>query len=149
VIDYVEQSSLPQLTLAMPRLEQAALRISKENYTALKENAFKKMKAVIGYVNSETTCRSQFLLNYFGEKNKHRCGICDVCLEQNKLELSELQTKEITSEVFKIVQSGKITLSDLADKIRRYKKDDVIKIAQYLIDNDELDVDEKGCLVKS
>jgi len=44
----------------------------------------------------------------------------------NKLELSELQTKEITSEVFKIVQSGKITLSDLADKIRRYKKDDVI-----------------------
>jgi len=149
VIDYVEQSSLPQLTLAMPRLEQAALRISKENYTALKENAFKKMKAVIDYVNSETTCRSQFLLNYFGEKNKHRCGICDVCLEQNKLELSELQTKEITSEVFKIVQSGKITLSDLADKIRRYKKDDVIKIAQYLIDNDELDVDEKGCLVKS
>jgi ATP-dependent DNA helicase RecQ len=148
VIDYIEQSSLPQLTLAMPRLEQAALRISNENYMKLKENAFKKMKAVIAYVESETTCRSQFLLNYFGEKNKHRCGICDVCLEQNKLELSELQVKEITSEIFKVIESEKISITDLAEKIRRYKKDDVIKIAQYLLDNDELDVNEDGKLMK-
>jgi len=60
-----KQSSLPQLTLAMPRLEQAALRISKENYTALKENAFKKMKAVIDYVNSETTCRFPIFIELF------------------------------------------------------------------------------------
>ena len=148
VIDYVEQSSLPQLTLSMPRLEQAALRISKEHYTTLKENAFKKMKSVINYVNANTVCRSQMLLAYFGEKKSQRCGVCDVCLEQNKLELSELQTKEITAEIFKIIRSEKISIAHLADKIKRYKKVDVVKIAQYLIDNDELEVDDDGSLVK-
>lgn len=29
------------------------------------------------------------LLSYFGEKETKRCGKCDVCLERNKLELSE------------------------------------------------------------
>lgn len=149
VIDYIEQSSLPQLTLSMPRLEQAGLRISNENYTKLKENAFKKMKAVIHYINTHTECRSQMLLSYFGEKKSHRCGVCDVCLEQNKLDLSELQTKEITAEIFKIIQSEKISIAHLADKITRYKKVDVIKIAQYLIDNEELEVDENGFLQKS
>ena len=39
-----------------------------------------RIKAMEEYVISENVCRSRMLLRYFGEKNEHNCGQCDVCL---------------------------------------------------------------------
>ena len=38
-----------------------------------------KLKAVIQYAYAET-CRQQWILNYFGERETSRCGVCDCCL---------------------------------------------------------------------
>jgi len=115
----------------MPRLEQPALRISKENYNRTKkENAFQKNEGGNRLRPTRDHLPFPFLLNYFGEKNKPRCGIVMFVWRQKQLELSELQTKEYHIWKYsKIVQSGKITLSDLADKSDAIKRNDVIKIA--------------------
>lgn len=141
VIDYIEQSSLPQLTLTSERVSQDELKISNEHYTARKKTALAKMQAVIDFVTSKTRCRSSILLNYFGETNAHRCGVCDICLEQNKLELNELQIKELGELIKKTIAEQPISIHQLPNKIRRYKKDDILNLTRYLLDNDVITSD--------
>jgi ATP-dependent DNA helicase RecQ len=138
VIDYIEQSSLPQLTLITERMAIEDLRISKENYAERKKIAQQKMKAVIDFVTSHTRCRSSMLLHYFGEMETHRCGVCDICLEQNKLDLNELQLKELSKLIQETITKEPLPIYELPGKIKRHKKEDVLSLARYLVDNGEI-----------
>ena len=51
--------------------------------------------------------RSSFLMQYFGESNNVRCGICDVCLERNKLEISDSEFEKIANVRAIIKRIGK------------------------------------------
>ncbi len=138
VIDYIEQSSLPQLTLITERMAIEDLRISNENYAERKKIANQKMKAVIDFVTSQTRCRSSMLLKYFGETESHRCGVCDICLEQNKLDLNELQIKELSQLIQQTIAQEPMLIYELPNKIKRHKKEDVLNLARYLVDNEEI-----------
>ena len=37
---------------------------------------------MIAYMTCESECRSVMLLEYFGERNGRKCGMCDVCLSE-------------------------------------------------------------------
>ncbi len=146
VIDYIEQSSLPELTLLKDRVEQKALKITKEHYADRKKIAFDKMKAVLKYLEAVKDCRSQILLNYFGEKQVHRCGVCDVCLEINKLDLSELQFENIRKLILERLKEETLSMDEITKNIKRYSSKDIVKVCQYLLDNDELQLDKANRL---
>ena len=65
---------------------------------------------MIAYANDTTTCRSKMLLNYFGEKQDHDCGRCDVCLDNN--------TNQVAEEKIDLVKHQILNL--LADKAPHY-----------------------------
>ena len=46
-----------------------------------KSSELEKVRAMVGYVKNKIRCRSQILLDYFGEVSYQECGICDTCLE--------------------------------------------------------------------
>jgi ATP-dependent DNA helicase RecQ len=138
VLEYEAQSNLPKLTFTKPRLDQSSLIISKENYHERKAIALEKLKAVLNYAESDHRCRSQLLLDYFGEKSSYRCGICDVCLERNKLELNDLEFEEIKKQLQEILQENELSLNDLVAQVKRYKEDKVIKVIEYLVDTGEI-----------
>ena len=62
------------------------------------------MESVIYYASSKHKCRSEILLRYFGEKEVYSCGICDVCLERNKLELSDIEFSLVSNQIKKILR---------------------------------------------
>tara|TARA_B100001109_G_scaffold255380_1_gene258160 strand:- start:4905 stop:6821 length:1917 start_codon:yes stop_codon:yes gene_type:complete len=144
LIDYEAQSSLPKITLTTPRLEQEALRISKKNYLERKQVAFKKLEAVLHYSESHNRCRSQILLSYFGENDSYRCGVCDVCLERNKLELNDLEFEEIKKQMHAIIDSEPISLTNIISQIKGYKEKQIIKVIDFLLDTGELKTDGLG-----
>jgi ATP-dependent DNA helicase RecQ len=141
LVNYELQSSLPKLTLTKPRLDQEGLVISKENYHDRKKVAFEKLEAVVHYAESNDRCRSQLLLAYFGEKDSYRCGICDVCLERNKLDLNDLEFEEIKKQLNEYLGSKSLTLRHLVDKVKGYKEKQVIKVIDFLLDTGELRTD--------
>lgn len=66
------------------------------------QNSLKKeqVKAVINYINDNTTCKEKLLLNYFGEENEHQCGQCSNCIAEKitaKESIHDLQDRIINA----------------------------------------------------
>ncbi|PCH91202.1 MAG: hypothetical protein COB85_09375, partial [Bacteroidetes bacterium] len=132
------QSKLPQLVYTMPRQDAAGLVISKENYQDRKENSLSKIDAMLNYVLSYNKCRSQLLLAYFGEDDSYRCGSCDVCLERNKLKLSQLEFDAVLDQVKPMLQEQAVDLTILVDSIKDSTEDKALKVIQWLIENGKI-----------
>ncbi|TXB67078.1 RecQ family ATP-dependent DNA helicase [Vicingus serpentipes] len=146
VISYIEQTNLPQLTYLTPRLESKSLYISKQHYHDRKEIAVKKMESVIYYAFSKHKCRSQILLSYYGEKESYRCGICDVCLERNKLELSDIEFSSVSDQLKKLLKEQPLSITDLVNSIKKVKEDKTIKVIQWLMENHKIITNDKNLL---
>ena len=138
VLAYIPQTSLPQIIYTQPRLDAKTLRISKEHLEDRKKAAIKRMEWVKDYVTSRHRCRSQLLLAYFGETETYRCGNCDVCLERNKLELTDIDFDSISRQVTLLLVSHPMPLDTLINSIQGYKEDKAIKVVQWLLDNGRL-----------
>jgi ATP-dependent DNA helicase RecQ len=138
ILTYLKQSKLPQLVYTAPRQDASGLVISKENYQNRKEISLKKINAMLNYVVSYNKCRSQLLLSYFGEGDSYRCGSCDVCLERNKLNLSQLEFDGVLDQIKPMLQENPIDLTSLVDSIKDSSEDKTLKVIQWLIENGKI-----------
>jgi ATP-dependent DNA helicase RecQ len=138
IITYLEQTNLPQLTYLTERLDIKDVKISTQHYHDRQEIAIKKMESVIYFATAKHKCRSEILLNYFGEKDVYRCGVCDVCLERNKLELSDIEFSTVSNQVKNILIENKLPITQLINNINGVRDDKTIKVIQWLMENDKL-----------
>jgi ATP-dependent DNA helicase RecQ len=143
ILSYLPQTNLPQIIFTVPRLDAKTLHISKEHLAERKAIAVKRMEWMIDYVTSRHRCRSQLLLAYFGETDTYRCGVCDVCLERNKLELTDLDFDSISRQVQLLLGVHSLPLHELINNIQGYKEDKCIKVIQWLLDNGRLEYDKE------
>jgi ATP-dependent DNA helicase RecQ len=98
-------------------------------------------------VSSTNHCRSQLLLAYFGEKESQRCGKCDVCIERNKLELSEFEFKRVTEQIELLITEKAMTLEEIVENIKGSNDDKIIKAFRWLLDNDKITTTEDNRFV--
>jgi ATP-dependent DNA helicase RecQ len=138
ILSYIPQSNKPQLIFTEEALHLGNVMITKQNYSELKERNIKRMEWVIHYATTTHKCRSELLLNYFGEKETVRCGICDVCLERNKLELSDLEFENIATQLKARLSKRSMPLTELIQGVQQSREDKTIKTVQWLMDNGKL-----------
>ncbi len=146
IISYLPQTNLPQLTYLTERLNITDVRISPQHYHDRKEIAIKKMESVIYFTTTKHKCRSEILLNYFGEKDVYRCGVCDVCLERNKLELSDVEFSSVSDQVKKILHEEILPITQLINKIEGVRDDKTIKVIQWLMENEKIITNSENLL---
>ncbi len=103
IIDYIPRSQTPFIFFNKERVKQERLKISKENYDLRKKDFLNRINAVINYASGTTKCRSQLLLEYFGETESVRCGQCDVCKSVENLEISNIEFHEISKKIKNII----------------------------------------------
>lgn len=146
ILSYTAQSDKPQLVFMDDCHTISNLHISKQHYHDLKERALKRMEWVIHYAASTHKCRSEMLLAYFGEIETVRCGICDVCLERNKLELSDLEFENISEQLKTALHKEPLSLSDLVHSVKQIREDKILKVVQWLMDNEKLKYNDENLL---
>ncbi|MCD4791044.1 MAG: RecQ family ATP-dependent DNA helicase [Bacteroidales bacterium] len=143
ILTYVKRKQKPQITFLTERQDSKDIYISDENYRDRKKASEKRLRSVLQYVSNNNKCRSQQLLEYFGETNTKRCGRCDVCIERNKIELSELEFDIVLKHIKPILKSKSCTVEEIAKEVKGVNEDKIIKVVQWLLDNDKLYYDDQ------
>ena len=100
IVDYIPRKKTPYIIYTRERLELRFLHIPASVYEERKARYEARIKAMEEYVTTENICRSRMLLRYFGEKNEHNCGQCDVCLSKRATDnLSEKSYEEVKRQI--------------------------------------------------
>ena len=81
--------------------------------TIIPNNYYKNK--VYQYLEDESTCRSVFLLEYFGEKNGKNCGICSNCLTQTHSSKNDKQ--KIEADILQLLSSKPFNCNDLINTL--------------------------------
>lgn len=137
IIDYIPHKKTPFIIYTRERVELRHLVITKEVYEERKERYTARIKAMTEYADSDDACRSRMLLRYFGEKNEHNCGQCDVCLSQKKQPLKQNEFDDIASRIYQLLDSQTLTSAEIIKSIDT-DADKVCRVLQYLIDEEKL-----------
>jgi ATP-dependent DNA helicase RecQ len=136
VIDYIPQKKTPFIIFTKERIEVDRLKITKENYTDRKRDYMQRIDAMIHYASSGHKCRSQLLLQYFGETESVRCGKCDVCMERNELNVSKYEFDAICEQIKKKL-SEPCFYEELLTHFEG-KPDNAVKVIRWLLENEKI-----------
>jgi len=82
IVRYIPKVKSPVLYLATERLYPDNLRLDKREYDDRVARYKTRLDAIADYAQNTERCRSQMLLEYFGQKNSAPCGVCDWCLSR-------------------------------------------------------------------
>lgn len=84
VISYIPGNDRPYIVYHQPRVPASYLHIDRDSYENRKETYARKIEKMAGYIETEDVCRQLYLMDYFGQKEKEPCGVCDYCLGKKK-----------------------------------------------------------------
>ncbi|WP_390881637.1 ATP-dependent DNA helicase RecQ [Capnocytophaga leadbetteri] len=127
LIDYLEQidrdgmgvlkneQSDVQITFNLPRDDDRTINSIGKNIKEYNHTKLALQQEVYRYLNNEKKCRSQQLLEYFGEKTTHPCGICSNCIAHHRPE--KIDKKQVREELWELLKKAPIRPSDILIKM--------------------------------
>lgn len=145
ILHYIPGKKTPYIIYTRERQETDRIYLSKEVYEERKESYRRRIEAMIEYAESENKCRSRMLLHYFGEKNEHNCGQCDVCLQHHHSGLKQSQFDEISHQILALLKASPFSPQELKTQIQA-PEEQVTKVIAYLL-SEEIIHQENGRLL--
>lgn len=147
ILHYIPRRQNPVIIYTEERLEDKALFISHQGYNQRKVKYQQRLEAMIEYAESDTRCRSQMLLRYFGETSAERCGQCDVCDRRNELNLSRYEFDLILERIRKALLNQPCNLRSLIDENSGlFTEEKTLAVVQWLIDHHKIEYDNNSLL---
>ena len=147
LIIYAEQTDMPCIFFLEHRLELKDLILNVKNIN-LRINTFKvKHKAILSYADTKITCRSKLLLEYFGEEVTVNCGICDVCVNRNKLKVSDKYFDKTVNQIKGLIIEDPLSLEELKNTLKVNNPDKLYGVVKYLMENDFITRTKNGSLL--
>ena len=118
ILHYIPGKKTPYIIYSQKRVEKERVIISPDIYEKRKESYASRIKAMIDYATAEEKCRSRMLLHYFGEKNEHHCGQCDVCLKKHESGIKLGEFQELKERILEVLKEGPLSSVELCEKLK-------------------------------
>ena len=122
VLKYIPCDHATVLFLHHERLRPKNVNLDPERYDLLKNSAMARIQKMIDYISEEDTCRSAYLLEYFGQKESADCGTCDVCRCTRKMSAGTKSdaSEDIPAELIRFINEEMSGTYALDDIMRRF-----------------------------
>ena len=122
VLKYIPCDHATVLFLHHERLRPKNVNLDPERYDLLKNSAMARIQKMIDYISEEDTCRSAYLLEYFGQKESADCGTCDVCRSTRKMSAGTKSdaSEDIPAELIRFINEEMSGTYALDDIMRRF-----------------------------
>jgi ATP-dependent DNA helicase RecQ len=147
IIRYVPASDNLQILYLMPRFPASYLTFGYEAYERRKQAFARRINAMIGYMGEQSRCRQLYLMEYFGQGERERCGICDTCLGEKKRSGAN-ERKEVENAILQLLARGDMTLDELLREMER-PTEIVIERTRALLDEEWIEyADDKTLRAK-
>jgi|WetSurSiteA1Bulk_404760.scaffolds.fasta_scaffold00934_2 ATP-dependent DNA helicase RecQ len=146
VVSYLPQKRSPMVIFIEERLDEKSLYVSKENYQTRKERYAERANALLNYSLNRDRCRSQVLLEYFGESGSPPCGECDVCKGKNESTLQQGDFDLIRNKILAVLATGPLSAEQLFERVPA-GRDRLIQVLQWMMDNDVVRFNKEQLLV--
>lgn len=142
LITYIQQTDQPQLQYIRARIDMEHFDLDVKYIALRKEILLNQINAVVAYATSNS-CRSIQLLNYFDEHNAVKCGVCDVCLAEKKVENESNLDEKMEYEIISVLQQQPLTLDELITHIKYGTENEQLTVIRDLLDAGKIKTDGK------
>ena len=144
VLHYIPGKKTPYIIYTRER--QNTVVLSKEVYEDRKDSYEKRIHAMLDYAESDGKCRSRMLLRYFGEKNEHNCGQCDVCLEKHASGLRKGEYEDIAHGIFSLLAEASRIPQEIIHALP-FEEEKILKSLAYLLAEEQI-IQKEGRLYR-
>ena len=132
IVHYIPHKKTPYIIYTRERQETNRIYLSREVYEDRKESYTERIQAMIAYATAQENCRSRMLLRYFGEKNGHNCGHCDVCLQKHPSGLKQGEFSQLREEIERHLETAPCLLTEIPQKVKA-DKEKLEKVISFLL----------------
>lgn len=142
ILEYEPRTHLPQVIFTSQRYPASKLPLDNKYLRQRKKGEEERLRAMQHYITHPTRCRTQAILDYFGENYKQRCGVCDTCLAR-KVEGSQYlkQTKE---QILSYLKQKPYTTSAILDCFPLNRQKQTQEALRELLAEGRIRLDERN-----
>ncbi len=101
-----------------------------------------KIDQVLEYVANNNKCKSEQLLQYFGEKNTRPCGKCSVC-NTSEEKLSREQMKSIYFKIVGLLEEQERSSREITENLN-FPESHILYVLRVLLDREALALTHNG-----
>lgn len=146
VLVYEPQHDSPQLIFTAPRQDAANLKLDTKKLDQLRNRALEQATEMGRYVETANRCRTQQLLEYFGEISDTSCRICDYCLAQRKKKRESDDSKALQEKLLTLLQQKPHLPKELVQHFEPKYNDTITNLLRELLDLGKLKYQDSGKL---
>lgn len=138
ILHYIPGKKTPYIIYTRERQETERIHLSREVYEDRKESYIRRIEAMLEYADTDNKCRSRMLLHYFGEKNEHNCGQCDVCLSKHRSGLRQNTFSELADRICQLLSNAPLSAGELVAALGDAEETDLRQTLSYLLAEEQI-----------
>lgn len=138
---YSPRKDKPQLTFLTTRYDASHLPLDTQWLEERRANDVGKMEAMISYVEQTRRCRTQLILEYFGEITDDVCGVCDYCVKKKKE--GQPNDPAVRQQLLALLSQYPQTPAEIARSMKT-PEDELIALLDQLLDQGILKYTPQG-----
>lgn len=143
ILHYIPGKKTPYIIYTRERQETDRIYLSDEVYEDRKKSYVQRIEAMLSYAETNDKCRSRMLLRYFGEKNEHNCGHCDVCLQKHDSGVKQNEFDEIVRKIEELLQDNSMSVTVLQQQLEAaWKKEHIQQVLHFLLAEEKLKLED-------